>query len=64
MAHLSDPSTEELSLRLAELEQAVRLHEQTASSPAVPKRPSDPELYRSRGDSGEGPPPNGGHGRR
>ena len=38
MSHITDPSTEELALRLAELELEVRLHEQATSSPAVPKR--------------------------
>ena len=61
MNHIPDPSTEELSLRLAELELAVRLHEETTSRPAVPKRPSDHELYRQLKRSGDGGlPPNGG----
>jgi hypothetical protein len=58
MDHLLEPSTEEMPLwlpeaglietarRLAELEEAVRSHEEAASSPAVPKRPGDHALYR------------------
>ena len=60
MSEITDPSTEELSLRLAELELEVRLHEQATSSPAVPKRPSDHALYRQLKEPGPGAPPANG----
>ena len=56
MTEIPDPSTEELALRLAELEQEVRLHEQATSHPAVPKRPSDHTLYRRLNESEDGEP--------
>ena len=60
MSHITDPSTEELALRLAELELEVRMHEQATSSPAVPKRPSDHALYRQLKEDHPGAkPPNG-----
>jgi hypothetical protein len=43
--------------RLEALEEAIRLHEQATSRPAVPRRPGDHDLYRRlrederRGDS-------------
>ena len=60
MSRSSEPSTEEIAFRVAELEQAVRLHERVTSSPLVPKRPSDHALYRElRQDKPGASPPNG-----
>jgi hypothetical protein len=64
MDHLLEPPTEEMPLwlpearliethrKLAELEEAIRAHEATSSSPAVPKRPADHVLYRRLREKG------------
>lgn len=45
--------------RLQAVEEAIRLHKDTTGHPAVPRRPSDHELYRRLGDDGRHPDSNG-----
>jgi hypothetical protein len=45
--------------RLEALEEAIRLHEQATSHPAVPRRPGDHDLYRRLREGGQRPESNG-----
>jgi hypothetical protein len=46
--------------RLEAVEEAIRRHKDTTSHPAVPRRPSDHELYRRLGEDQRRPETNGG----
>jgi hypothetical protein len=45
--------------RLEALEEAIRLHEQATSHPAVPRRPGDHDLYRRLREDEQRPGSNG-----
>jgi len=45
--------------RLQAVEEAIRLHKETTGHPAVPRRPSDHELYRRLGGEERGPDSSG-----
>ena len=45
--------------RLEALEEAIRLHEEATSHPAVPRRPGDHDLYRRLREDGQRPGSNG-----
>jgi hypothetical protein len=45
--------------RLEALEEAIRLHEQATSHPAVPRRPGDHDLYRRLREDKQRPGSNG-----
>jgi hypothetical protein len=45
--------------RLQAVEEAIRRHKDTTGHPAVPRRPSDHELYRRLGDDERHPDSNG-----
>jgi hypothetical protein len=46
--------------RLQAVEETIRLHRDTTSHPAVPRRPSDHELYRRLREDQHRPESNGG----
>jgi hypothetical protein len=45
--------------RLEALEEAIRLHQQATSHPAVPRRPGDHDLYRRLSEGEQRPESNG-----